>query len=70
MGKFKSSLFFNDLRWEVIGPFVYNGGIIDHHYWNFLTETFIFFVYQIQPLSKKNLKYVYKNIVWLDTRAS
>jgi hypothetical protein len=32
MGKFKSSLFFNDLRWEVISLFVGNGGIIDHHY--------------------------------------
>jgi len=32
MGKFKSSLFFNDLRWEVISRFVDNCGIIDHHY--------------------------------------
>jgi hypothetical protein len=32
MGKFKSSLFFNDLRLEVRSPFVDNGGIIDHHY--------------------------------------
>jgi hypothetical protein len=32
MGKFKSYLFFNDLRWEVISPCVDNGGIIDHHY--------------------------------------
>ena len=36
----------------------------------FLQKHLFFFVYQIQPLSKKNLKYVYKNIVWLDTRAS
>jgi hypothetical protein len=36
MGKFKSSLFFNDLRGKVFSPFVDNGGIIDHHYRNFL----------------------------------
>ena len=36
----------------------------------FLQNHLIFFAYQIQPSSKKNLKYVYKNIVWLDTRAS
>ena len=55
MGKFKSSLFFNDLRGKVFSPFVDNGGIIDHHYRNFLTDFYIFFGYQIQPLSKKNV---------------
>jgi hypothetical protein len=27
---------FNDLRWEVTVRFVDIGGIVDHHYWNFL----------------------------------
>jgi len=27
----ESSQWENDLRWEVISPFVDNGGIIDHH---------------------------------------
>ena len=70
MGKFKSSLFFNDLRWEVISPFVDIGGIIGHHYWNFLTEILKIVCLSNTTLNKKNLKYVYKNIVWLDARAS
>jgi hypothetical protein len=28
MGKFKSSLFFNDFMWEVISPFVDNGELL------------------------------------------
>jgi hypothetical protein len=35
-----------------------------------LQKYLILFAYQIQLLSKKNLKYVLTNIVWLDTRAS
>jgi hypothetical protein len=35
-----------------------------------LQKYLICFAYQIQSLSKKNLKYVLKNSVWLDTRTS
>jgi hypothetical protein len=70
MRKFKSYIFFNDLRWEGLVLLLIMVELLTITIETFLQNYLILFAYEIQSLSKKNLEYVYTNIVWLDTSAS